>query len=249
MNDKLDLFVLKPEFVLKTVLESNSETVIKNRYSDGIITVVNGLLEFNFKDTIISCGMHESIFVPKTSDYTIRCIEKAESRIVNFYTDGSLDYPMHLYSTNKVLFERIFEKLETLLQNPKANRNMIFSLYYQLFSEFFDKNEQKSILPKYVRAAENIIFENLSDNILSCRYIADRLNISEVYLRKLFVKHIGISPSVYIRKIRMEKAKQYLLEGYSVSDAAERVGYSEIYQFSRAYKRHFGICPSKNQPI
>lgn len=93
------------------------------------------------------------------------------------------------------------------------------------------------------------ILENISDCNLSCELIADKLSISEVYLRKLFAKHMGISPSKYIIKQRMEQARRYMIEGYSVTHTADDVGYSDIYQFSRAYKRYFGYSPSKTEFI
>lgn len=247
LDKNFDLLVVKPEFVLKTAMETNDEILMRNRYSDGIVTVVRGELEFDFGDTVILCGNGESVFIPKASDYKIRCIRTAESRIVNFYTNDEKRSPLGLPAIDSAVCEGIFTRLETLLQKESENRNGIFSLYYRLFSEFFDKNEKYTDLPEAVRNAEKIMLERMSDSALSCQKIADMLNISEVYLRKLFSKHISASPSAHLRRLRMETAKKYLLEGYSVSAAAEKVGYSEIYQFSRAYKRYFGFSPSETE--
>ena len=42
----------------------------------------------------------------------------------------------------------------------------------------------------------------------------------------------------------MERAKELLESGKSVTEAAECLGYSSIHPFSRAYKNYFGVCPS-----
>lgn len=244
-----ELLILKPEFTLKTTTDTNDEIMMTNRYSDGIITVVDGFLEFNFYDTVISCNKGESIFVPKGSNYKIKCKEKAISCIVNFYTDGSCSLPVGFQAIDETIYDEIFNRLDFLLQNKIGNKNMIFSLYYRLMSELFSESEQSGTIHEIVRCAEEIMIRNISDSFLSCEFVSENLNISEVYLRKLFAKHVGISPSKYLIKLRMEKARQYLLEGYSVTQTSNSVGYSEIYQFSRAYKRYFGFPPSKTKFI
>jgi len=43
----------------------------------------------------------------------------------------------------------------------------------------------------------------------------------------------------------MQQARLYLHERRSVSETALAVGYSDIYQFSRCYRRYYGYPPSK----
>lgn len=245
-NMSFELLIHKPEFVLRTITDTHDKILMKNRYSDAIVTVVDGVLEFDFDDITILCKKRKSVFVPKGSNYKISCQKKAQSRIVNFYTDGSISAPIEFREINERVYERIFNRLEILLQNKIENRNMIFSLYYRLFAELLDICEQENV-PEIVRNAQKIMFENIFDSLLSCEAVSNKLNISEVYLRKLFTKHMGISPSKYLIKLRMERAKQYMLEGYSVTQTADSVGYSDIYQFSRAYKRYWGFSPSKTE--
>ena len=66
-----------------------------------------------------------------------------------------------------------------------------------------------------------------------------------LYFRKLFLREMGMSPMAYLRKMRIEKAKEYLkLPSMSVSETAYAVGYSGIYPFSRVFKRETGESPS-----
>lgn len=243
----LNFLILKPEFVLKTTTNEGAEIIMDNRYSDGIITIESGLLEFDFGDTVILCADGQSVFVPKGLSYKIKCRKKAQSSIVNFYTDGCVLCPFTLPTIAKNFYKNIFNRLELLLQDTNKNRNMIFSLYYQLLSEFSNSANHDKNIPEIVKNAEKIMLENISNPSLSCKYISHRLNISEVYLRKLFSRYLNISPSGYLIKMRMEKARHFLIEGYSVTQTAICIGYSEIYQFSRAYKRYFGFSPSQTR--
>ena len=54
------------------------------------------------------------------------------------------------------------------------------------------------------------------------------------------------SPVQYIKSIRLHRAKRFIQDdAQSVSEAAFKVGYSSISQFSREYKRLFGVVPSR----
>jgi AraC-like DNA-binding protein len=43
----------------------------------------------------------------------------------------------------------------------------------------------------------------------------------------------------------MEYAKRFLTDGHSVGECAHLVGYEDEFNFSKSFKRHFGISPSQ----
>jgi AraC-like DNA-binding protein len=56
----------------------------------------------------------------------------------------------------------------------------------------------------------------------------------------------GISPIVFIRKIRLQKAAALLAaKSGSVSEVAYAVGFESLSYFSRAFKEEFGKLPSQ----
>ena len=51
---------------------------------------------------------------------------------------------------------------------------------------------------------------------------------------------------VYAREMRINKAKEMLGSDYvSLTDIALALGYANLYDFSRDFKRHVGVAPSK----
>lgn len=60
-----------------------------------------------------------------------------------------------------------------------------------------------------------------------------------------FKKYFGLPPIDYLIHLRMTRA-EFLLRDYNltISDIAARVGYDDIYYFSRVFKKHFGVSPS-----
>ena len=76
--------------------------------------------------------------------------------------------------------------------------------------------------------------------------LAALTGLSTVYFRKLFVRVTGVSPMTYARKLRISKAKEMLKSDYgTLSDIAQSLGYSSLYDFSRDFKTHVGVSPSK----
>lgn len=57
----------------------------------------------------------------------------------------------------------------------------------------------------------------------------------------------SMSPLQYIKHVRLQAARQRMLgEGLDASSAAYAVGYQSVSQFSREYKRYFGVPPSRH---
>jgi len=80
---------------------------------------------------------------------------------------------------------------------------------------------------------------------LSLAQMARMSHLSISHFSALFRQHYKMSPMSYQVHRRMDYA-QYLLEipGLSVTQIAERTGYTDLYQFSRMFKKRFGLSPS-----
>lgn len=63
-------------------------------------------------------------------------------------------------------------------------------------------------------------------------------------LDRNFKTEFKITPNQYIVFLRMQEAKKLLNLGWTVKNTAYEVGYENPFNFSRAYKKHFGYSPS-----
>ena len=77
--------------------------------------------------------------------------------------------------------------------------------------------------------------------------IARQMNLDRRYLSRLFKEQTGLSIQSYLLQVRMEEADKYLLQGYSVREAATMAGYEDISNFSKLYARHFGLSPAQRR--
>lgn len=82
---------------------------------------------------------------------------------------------------------------------------------------------------------------------VSIQKLADTLHIDRRYLTVLFREAYGEPPQAYLMRLRLEQAREFLGQGYGVTEAATLAGFSDLSNFSRQYKRQFGASPSRQK--
>ena len=140
--------------------------------------------------------------------------------------------------------ERLYDEITLLTANITMKKQAkLFEKLYQLLGECLpsEPGDSTSILSP----ALEIIEKNYHKSGLTLDTLAKSCFISKSYLHKLFQKELGMTPFQYMTKTRMKQAKTLLIEMYPVGEVAFMVGYSDIYQFSRAFKRFYKCSPEK----
>ncbi|RSO58825.1 AraC family transcriptional regulator [Acinetobacter lactucae] len=76
--------------------------------------------------------------------------------------------------------------------------------------------------------------------------LAYQANMSISAFHKSFKKVTQLSPLQYLKVIRLHKAKQLLVSNQvNISEISSLVGYQNASQFSREFKKYFGVPPKK----
>jgi len=79
---------------------------------------------------------------------------------------------------------------------------------------------------------------------ISVEHLAEQAHMSVSGFHKAFRQVTKETPLQYLKKIRLNKAKDLLTsDGMQATEAAMRVGYISPSQFSREFKRHFNATP------
>lgn len=86
--------------------------------------------------------------------------------------------------------------------------------------------------------------ENHYNEEIGLNELAERVKMSTAYLSVLFKNEVGMSYVKYLTKLRIDKAKGLLKEGYKVYEVSTMVGYNNYRYFSDIFKKYTGQTPN-----
>ncbi|WP_301009073.1 AraC family transcriptional regulator, partial [Helicobacter sp. UBA3407] len=93
----------------------------------------------------------------------------------------------------------------------------------------------------------NYLKENYN-NHYSINDLAEMVNMSSATFHRHFKMVTTLSPIQYQKSLRLLEASRIIkYENATVSEAAFKVGYESISQFTREYKRMFSVTPKNKQ--
>lgn len=118
-------------------------------------------------------------------------------------------------------------------------------LLYEIFYQWSgDKAEIPSAANRSEMQAVKSYVEQNCRQALTLERLAKQFGMSPCYLTDQFRKQYGQSLVRYYNQLRLEQAKLMLMEGVTVSEAAERLGFGSLYAFSRFFKQREQLSPS-----
>jgi len=140
----------------------------------------------------------------------------------------------------------IFNAFRDLANITQDREWYICGKIYELLSLLdAHRKSDKNQTHRYVRMAQNHIDVYYINPDLRVSAMAKHLNLDRAYFSKIFSKHTGKSPQQYIIDLRLDRAADIMInQGLSPGEAALHVGYGDIFNFSRMFKRRFGVPPS-----
>ena len=160
-----------------------------------------------------------------------------ESQVVEGYSLGVEDYITKPFSA-KILSKRI----ENILLSRKK--------LWEQYSSSSDLNVYREKLigqpwkKEFVDKVNNIVMEHLSDPEFGIDALADALNMSTNQLFKKVKAIMNTTPYNVIVQIRMTAAAQLMKQGnLNISEVAYKVGYQELSNFSRSFKKFYNASP------
>lgn len=112
-----------------------------------------------------------------------------------------------------------------------------------------NQNQEKSAHDtKLKKELLDYIQNNLLDSQFSQEMVAEKFGISERQVGRLVKDATGISYKDYVINIKIEKAKEYLSQGLTVTDTCIRIGYTNIPHFIKMFKERTGVTPGNWKP-
>lgn len=145
------------------------------------------------------------------------------------------------------LFSAIISEL--VLQDAPFSASYLDSLIAQMLIRLA-RADYNPLEPDYLSTEDSLpaIINHIDSHFLEIRSLdelSSYFGYNYGHICKTFRKRYGIAPLTYLNTKKMNHAALLLSKGASVKSIAEQLGYSSPYNFSRAFKKHFGVSPSE----
>ncbi len=166
---------------------------------------------------------------------------------------------LHTSGELKMKLSRLCIYMEAEKEMGRLGRHFMMKAYaMQMLVLYLREHEQpqkdkpmrqcsfESVNRKYLVEKIMDYFEENYARKISLDQIAGNMYLSPFYISKIFKAETGETPIHSLIEIRMEKARELLLEepSLSIQEVASMVGYGDAYHFSKLFKKKFGIAPS-----
>ncbi|MBW7454066.1 AraC family transcriptional regulator N-terminal domain-containing protein [Paenibacillus sepulcri] len=143
-----------------------------------------------------------------------------------------------------------FEKLLRLAQNPTAARYLAPAVKREIIYWLLDHEDGTRFYHNMLWHQEASGISRVIDWItrnfdhgFNLEKLAELGNMSVSSLHYKFKEVTGMTPLQYQKQLRLQEARRLLLGGANVTETALSTGYHSSTQFSREYKRLFGLSP------
>ncbi len=231
----------------------NKQYLLANKFSEGFVEVdskksVTGIC-IDVAPDILS-EVVASYLKPDTlgSDLNLDSFFNTPSFLENKYKAHQTHLGNYLLSIESVLKENPTQELSfdkefyyTLSEKIVADHIPVFKQFQSI--KAIKSETKKDLLRKIFKARDYIDIYFTHD--FTIEKVAKEIGMSEYHFFRLFKLVYKLSPHQYIIKKRLNYAKDLLVKDRpSLSTIAISSGFSDIYSFSKAFKKQFGYSPS-----
>ncbi len=144
------------------------------------------------------------------------------------------------------------ETLRDLMEEMNANASPdpvilqnLFQNWIRRIARHIQPNHQSQQVPPNLLQVRDFLDAHFAEST-PLDELAQMARMSRSHLCHQFRKHFGTTISKYVIRRRMSVAQRMLFEiNLRPGDIAKAVGYTDIFQFSKQFKKSFGLSPTK----
>lgn len=225
------------------------------RPMDGFLYFIKGGLQFEFEDRRLQANVGDFVYLPAGAVYKNH---KTVSETVfyqvdfEFRRDGEkvpfAKAPIVLGPEASEAMLPCFQRLlDSYITQAPAHSLLEMGLVFEMMSRLSQHlHEQQGRKTGAYRIQKTVAFlEEHYDEDTPLEELAAMSSTCVSNLEKIFKRSFGLSPVAYRNHLRVQHAKQLLLNGARVAETATKVGFANEFYFSRVFKNQTGQTPGE----
>lgn len=210
----------KNEFNDKEYIEKLTLAIVLNGFDS-----INQILEEKAENLLYSDMSEEDIKI-NFSNFYIETLYKL------------LQNDLYKPAVEKYLSQDVLKNL--YMQPTLTELKSLIKFYFISLADEISKINPESFKAKIAEFIEKNYFADIK-----LETIANTFGYNSSYFSKLFKKVFGENFTVYLDKVRIEKAKAFLKEGYKVCETCKKVGFEDVDYFCSKFKKYVGLSPKE----
>lgn len=143
------------------------------------------------------------------------------------------------------VFKKLVETWDAKLPGYEFMSKILLQQLLIAIGQNMKKENQNFSTSLKVEKIIQYMHEHIQDKI-TLPQLSDLVQVSPTYLSRTFKEITGYSIIEFFNKIKMDKAKEMILEGNrKIKEVAGALGYRDEFYFSRIFKKTEGLSPSE----
>lgn len=205
-------------------------------------------VEHDFEAHCQGCVLMQLEFMPDVFDRYEEFIDREKSECL--LSLGQERKYLKLINRNEITSS--VQAILNELNSEAPNRYLMIVMYYGILLLYLYRRINEDLIvgcnDPLMHKVVAFVKENYALPQTSVATLVEQLGISERNLRRMFQKYVGLSPTKYINKIRIEQATVLLCDCHSersIKEICYMCGFSSPHYFSKIYKQFTGHIPTK----
>lgn len=237
-----------PLVKIYSVKESGYPMHNRGRRHHGLLFPLSGTEVYRFRDGVIAAPPGSVLFIPDGEEYRIE-LESEESIVIciDVETVESAELRPIAFPAEKVSgLKSLFHEAHSAWNRGGPGRDAsVKSAVYKILASLISV-EASSPSTHRLSPALDYLHAHYTDRGFRIETLAEISKMTRRYFEKLFFTEHGMTPRDYIIGLRMDLARELLLnEKLTVADVADELGYADVYHFSKLFKQKTGHTPAE----
>lgn len=248
-NDDLRFYLKKTFASIYTVIDKpDGESALEYLQDKSVDLIISDVMMPGIQGDEL-CRRIKSDFTTSHIPVILLTAKTEKDAILEGLESGADDYLTKPFDT-----EILKTKIKGVLQNRKIMRQYFLSHSLPSVpaaepSEKKEDTECANLLSamdkEFLERCTRLITENLANPDFTINQLSRELALSRTIFYEKLKALTGQAPNEFIKLMRMTEAANLLKQGLPVQDVALLVGFTDSKYFSTAFKKHFGVSPSK----
>lgn len=165
-------------------------------------------------------------------------------KLINYEVKKFVKIPVSILE-DKIFYSEFINLCEFIFQDSSIleKEDEIIKFFLNFFSLYIENKEVETIDE---RLHEILLYlnQNYKENI-SLAELSNKFELNSFYIIRLFKSHMNLTPHSYLLNVRINKAKEYLKNGYSIVDTALECGFFDQSHFHKNFLKIVAITPKE----